>query len=246
MKLTRRQEEFVINLHELSNELDGPIHYSLLAERLGVSPFTAYDMLCLLEEKGLAKSVYQLASDKIGPGRAERVFTPTSEALARQMQAVHNPGKSDHKKGAQVKVVLDRTGYESLPDREFVEETLAHIPPEIEEDDLRFCMEVMIVIALLLRGNTGKQTVAEFWREIAPDNSTVNSNHLSALAGFSYRIAAQECTSDPKWLNKILENINHFIEITSGMELIKIIQLSDYVRELFPTENKTRSKNEFV
>ena len=56
MKLTRRQEEFVVNLIDLNRELDGPIHYSTLAERLGVSPFTAYDMLCVLEEKGMVIS----------------------------------------------------------------------------------------------------------------------------------------------------------------------------------------------
>ncbi len=76
MKLTRRQEEFVQKMVELKQEFDGPVHYSLLAERLGVSPFTAYDMLCLLEEKGYVTSEYQLPTDKSGPGRAERVFYP--------------------------------------------------------------------------------------------------------------------------------------------------------------------------
>jgi Mn-dependent DtxR family transcriptional regulator len=74
MKLTRRQEEFVTNLVDLNNEFNGPIHYSLLAERLGVSPFTAYDMLNVLEEKGAVISEYQLAAGKSGPGRAERLF----------------------------------------------------------------------------------------------------------------------------------------------------------------------------
>jgi predicted ArsR family transcriptional regulator len=76
MKLTRRQEEFITKLIDLSEEFDGPIHYSVLAEHLGVSPFTAYDMLCLLEEKGLVTSEYQLAADKNGPGRTERLFYP--------------------------------------------------------------------------------------------------------------------------------------------------------------------------
>ena len=64
MKLTRRQETFIHRLLDLYRELDGPIHYSLLAERVGVSPFTAYDMLRLLEEKGLVTSEYRLDSDK--------------------------------------------------------------------------------------------------------------------------------------------------------------------------------------
>ena len=41
MKLTRRQEDFIINLVELSQKMHGPIHYSVLAEHLGkhVRPF---------------------------------------------------------------------------------------------------------------------------------------------------------------------------------------------------------------
>lgn len=246
MKLTRRQEEFIINLHNLSDELDGPIHYSLLAERLGVSPFTAYDMLCLLEEKGLAKSVYQLASDRSGPGRAERVFTPTREALARQKQAVHNTGKSDPKKGDLTRIVLDHIRSGSFPDRELLEDALARIPLEVEWDDLQFCMEVMTVIVIRLRGNAGEQAVARFWREITPDNSTVNPNHLSAFAGFSYRIAAQECASDPEWVNKMLENINLFLEIISEMEANKIIHLSNYLNNLFQIENKALPNSELI
>ena len=86
MKLTRRQEEFVQKMIELKRESTGPIHYSLLAERLGVSPFTAYDMLCLLEEKGYMISEYQLPPDKRGPGRAERVFYPTETAHVHRQQ----------------------------------------------------------------------------------------------------------------------------------------------------------------
>lgn len=79
VKLTRRQAQFVAHLIDLNRDQDGPIHYSVLAEDLGVSPFTAYDMLRLLEEKGLVTSVYQLPEDKSGPGRAERVFYATEK-----------------------------------------------------------------------------------------------------------------------------------------------------------------------
>ena len=71
IKITRRQETFIYKLLDLYRELDGPIHYSVLAERVGVSPFTAYDMLRLLEEKGLVASEYHVATDKPTPGRSE-------------------------------------------------------------------------------------------------------------------------------------------------------------------------------
>ena len=86
MKLTKRQEQFIENLIDLSQEIDGPIHYSTLAERLGVSPFTAYDMLRVLEKKGAVVSEYQVAEGKSGPGRAERLFYPVKTPQQRLLR----------------------------------------------------------------------------------------------------------------------------------------------------------------
>ena len=95
MKLTRRQEEFIESLIDLNREVEGPIHYSVLAERLGVSPFTAYDMLRLLEEKGLVRSEYHLAAGKSGPGRAERLFCPVVPWADRSKELARKVGLPD-------------------------------------------------------------------------------------------------------------------------------------------------------
>lgn len=80
MKLTPRQQTFLDNLFELYRELKGPVHYSILAEKLGVNKFSAYDMLKVLEEKGVAASDYVLSGDQAGPGRSQVVFYPTNKA----------------------------------------------------------------------------------------------------------------------------------------------------------------------
>ena len=80
MDLTRRQEEFVRSLLDLYGELQEPFHYSELADRLGVSRFTAYDMLRVLEEKGIVTSHYQLDEGRSGPGRSTVVYRPTHRA----------------------------------------------------------------------------------------------------------------------------------------------------------------------
>ncbi|MCK4897770.1 MAG: hypothetical protein KAS38_03260, partial [Anaerolineales bacterium] len=126
MKLTRRQEDFIINLVELSQKLDGPIHYSLLAESLGVSPFTAYDMLRLLEEKGFVTSEYQLASNKSGPGRAERVFYPT-EMAQEQGQLLSDEAGGDFRP-----FLLEMMRKGELEGHEVVEDMLARIPPVLQ------------------------------------------------------------------------------------------------------------------
>ena len=76
MKLTPRQRTFLEKLRDLYRERRGPVHYSAVAERLGVSKFSAYDMLRVLEKKGVAGSEYLLSTERSGPGRSQVVFFP--------------------------------------------------------------------------------------------------------------------------------------------------------------------------
>ena len=83
-KLTPRQRAFLDNLLELYREGRAPVHYSELAKRLGVNRFSAYDMLKVLEKKGLASASYTLrsaAAAQPGPGRSIVVFSPTPLAV---------------------------------------------------------------------------------------------------------------------------------------------------------------------
>ena len=54
MKLTGRQQDFLNKFLDLYREADHPLHYAVLADRVGVTKITAYEMLRLLEERGLA------------------------------------------------------------------------------------------------------------------------------------------------------------------------------------------------
>jgi DNA-binding IclR family transcriptional regulator len=81
-KLTPRQRTFLDKLRELYREHKGPVHYSDLARRLGVNRFSAYDMLKVLEKKGVVSRSYALATEHAGPGRSMVVFAPTPQAEA--------------------------------------------------------------------------------------------------------------------------------------------------------------------
>lgn len=82
MNLTARQQHFLTKLLDLYHEGQQPIHYTQVAERLGVNRYSAYDMLKLLERKGFVRSEYQRSGEKPGPGRTSIVFVPTSKAHA--------------------------------------------------------------------------------------------------------------------------------------------------------------------
>jgi len=82
MKLTGRQRAFLSQFLDLYRESREPLHYTDVAQRLGVSKITAYDMLRLLEERGLVQSEYVLRGKGQGAGRSSIVFHPTPQADA--------------------------------------------------------------------------------------------------------------------------------------------------------------------
>lgn len=79
-KLTRRQQEFLSQFLDFYREMEEPVHYVALAERLGIGKITAYEMLRLLEDRGLVQSEYHLPGEGRGPGRSTVLFQPTAEA----------------------------------------------------------------------------------------------------------------------------------------------------------------------
>lgn len=80
--LTRRQQDALAKLQELYRQEGHSIHYTDLAQRLGISRFSAYDMLKVLEKKGAVGSEYVLGK-VTGPGRPAVGFYPLAHA-ARQ------------------------------------------------------------------------------------------------------------------------------------------------------------------
>ncbi len=77
MKLTRRQKDFLEKFLDLYSEARRPLHYTYIAKQLGVRPLTAYDMLRLLEDRGLVESEFVV---KEGRGRSSVVFYPSHKA----------------------------------------------------------------------------------------------------------------------------------------------------------------------
>lgn len=126
MKLTGRQREFLSNFLDLYREARQPLHYSAVAERLGVSPMTAYDMLRLLEERGLVVSEYVLPEQ--GPGRSTIVFRPTAQATALMSQLAGtgwDREKWEEVKGRILQALREGRGTDY---QDLLEEILSRIP----------------------------------------------------------------------------------------------------------------------
>ncbi|MCO6450939.1 MAG: Lrp/AsnC family transcriptional regulator [Caldilineales bacterium] len=219
MKLTRRQQEFIRNLLDLYRENKGPIHYTTLAERVGVSQITAYDMLRLLEEKGFVRSDYQLASDKAGPGRSAVVFWPSQRA---------------HQRFAEVFQELGVTDWDTFRER-FLEQ-LACREPFIENErgiikaiftyalpdgppSLQFCAEVIVVIASRLHSPGERDTLLASFRQLLPDLERPSAVDLSLFGGFALGLLASQGEDDDQLSDELTEHIRQYFLLVSGMDL---------------------------
>ncbi len=75
--LTRRQAETLQKLLKLYGESPAGVHYTVLAKDLGISKWSAYEMLRGLEERGLTERRYDSASKSTRGGRPRVLFAPT-------------------------------------------------------------------------------------------------------------------------------------------------------------------------
>lgn len=233
MKLTRRQEEFVLNLLDLYREQQGPFHYSELAARLGVSRFTAYDMLRLLEEKGLARSSYRLPEDKSGPGRAEIVYEPTGRARRMMAELAGDVGAENWERVKEH--VLERLQSGEIRERELAEEMLARVPPD-EPEVIRYCVEVMTVIALHLRRSTGRRVLLDHLPHILPAVGPADRPKLSLFGGFALGVLANELPEGQgygEWEQELLEHVTHYQRLVQDMQPRMCQHLAARLQDVF-------------
>jgi hypothetical protein len=234
MKLTRRQETFVQKMIELKQEFNGPVRYALLAERLGVSPFTAYDMLCLLEEKGYVTSQYQLPTDKAGPGRAERVFYPAGKALAHQQHIFAETGGQQLEGEALKAFVLEkfRKGEFQHDESELAEQMMARMLIG-GQGDVRYCVEVMTVAALRLQHSTGRQVLFAHLPEILPGAAEACNANLALLGGFVFGLLAQQNAPGLEWLSQLRQHLQGYLDVVMGMDGEACSQLAAQLANVF-------------
>ncbi len=80
--LTPRRLQALSALRELSAEAGDAVHYSLVATRMRISVWTAYDLLLELEKLGLVIRRYAQDASHAQRGRSRILFAPAAAAVA--------------------------------------------------------------------------------------------------------------------------------------------------------------------
>ncbi|NLC51830.1 MAG: HTH domain-containing protein [Firmicutes bacterium] len=77
MELTKRCRQFLAAIQEIYKKTGQPLHYEDLAQKLGVSKWTAYDMVRKLEKKGFVTINYT-TNQRVQVGRSRIAIKPST------------------------------------------------------------------------------------------------------------------------------------------------------------------------
>lgn len=207
MKLTPRQQAFLDKLFDLYREFQGPVHYSIVAERLGVNKFSAYDMLKLLEEKGVAASEYVVDGAQVGPGRSMIRFYPTNQAARFLTQL-----RDEVRNSEEWRLIRDRIrrrlreAREGNPSRA-LQDALSRLSEA--KTPLSYCAEMVSVLIINLERM--QKTVSGI--KLIPTLSALNLSgeiSLGALAGLSLGLTLLQEPDDPAITTGLASHLQNF------------------------------------
>jgi DNA-binding PadR family transcriptional regulator len=207
-ELTSRQQVFFDKLLELYREQKGPVHYSDVAERLGVNPFSAYDMLKVLEKKGFASSSYALAAGHSGPGRSMVVFTPTAPRTAMVVEGTEDvrAGEEWHRLRTYVLNKL-KQAREANP-REALSEVLARLPEA--SAPLTFCGTMIGALLLNMQRVKARAGGLNPFPVLA-SLRTHDVAELETLAGLSVGVAlSQDDEANPALTRRLIDHMHRY------------------------------------
>jgi hypothetical protein len=227
-ELTRRQKEFLGKLVALHRVLEEPIHYSALAEHLGVGKIAAYEMLRLLESSGYVFAEYQRPPGASGPGRPTVVFSPSPAAI--ELLNEGDQLAQGHKEWERAKtLVLEKIRVAKSEGHEGVLEEMvslfgSHASPV---EYLTGMVAAIIIGVQSLKSSLGPDAVRDALKSIG----LPGESGLSALGGLSIGLSLVE-----KWNERVsqafLDHVHRYQTLLSDLNDENRRRLSQFTSDV--------------
>lgn len=232
MKLTPRQQTFLDNLFELYREVKGPVHYSVVADKLGVNKFSAYDMLKVLEEKGVAASDYVLNDEQAGPGRSQVVFYPTHKAAEFLTQLREEMLYNADWQRVKERILTQLEDARQTNPGDALREAMSNLPEA--KTSLNYCAEMISVLLLNIERARSKNVVPAL-ETLTPKGQL----GLAALAGLSVGSSLSTETDDMGFREKLMTHAQRFQNQLADMSDESINKLSAFLNDAMVTLHHT-------
>jgi DNA-binding PadR family transcriptional regulator len=226
MKLTGRQQAFLNDFLDLYQEEKNSLHYTAVAEQLGIGRITAYDMLRLLEEKGLVTSDYVIP--RSGPGRSSIVFRPTEqgEALMRQLAGeTWNREEWEMVKERILEALQAGAGEDYEP---LLEDILARLPER--KSPLVYTAEMVTAVILSLRQVRETVPTSKLWEQLR-DLGLPEEVGLNALGGVAVGLSLVE-QANRRLTLKLLSYTRQYQDYMADLSAESRRRLSEFTAEV--------------
>jgi len=228
VKLTGRQKAFLGQFLDVYSESSQPLHYSVVAERLGVSSITAYDMLRLLEGRGMVVSRYVVPGRGSGPGRSTIVFYPTNRAttlLAELAGEAWDRGEWDITRERILEAVRKgrASGYQELLD-----ELLSRIPERTSP--LIFSAEMITAVILnllLVKEDLAQGGLLDGLTALGLPGDV----GLRALAGLAFGLSLVE-RANRRFVSMLLSHTRRYQDTLDKLSAPKRKALSEFAQDV--------------
>jgi len=251
MKITTRQKEFLQSLIDLYQDKGSPIHYSEVAQKMGVSKWTAYDMLQLLRREGLLEVEYLIPESddyKWGKlGRSTITFFPTKKGYS-----VSNlPERKLSTKVAELNKLKNDIiqKFEEIKGKfnlkELFKEALQTKSPLI------FCACVLLILILLIKKITEGIAEIKLLSQVIPADATNTYIELAltVFVGMCFGVLTKYINNIPKYItgpNNSLDEYAGYIQTynqyVSQMDKKEQKSLLDFLRETLEEINNKNQK----
>jgi len=249
MRITKRQKEFLQSLTDLYQQKDAPIHYSEVAQKMGVSKWTAYDMLQLLHKEGFLEVEYLIPESdnyKWGKlGRSTITFFPTKKGYTVSnlfQRNLHTKATEFNKlKKDIIQKFGEIKGKYNLKD--LFKEALKTKSPLI------FCACVLLILILLIKKISEGIAEIQLLSQVIPTNATNAYIELvlTVFVGMCFGILTKYINNIPKYitgpnnnLDEYADYIQTYNQYVSQMDKEEQSSLLDFLKE---TLDEINTKN---
>ncbi|MEA2086561.1 MAG: hypothetical protein U9O91_00470 [Candidatus Caldatribacteriota bacterium] len=246
MRITKRQKEFLQSLIDLYQDKGSPVHYSEVAQKMGVSKWTAYDMLKLLQKEGLLEVEYlipELDNYKWGKlGRSTITFSPTKKGHTisnlPQRKLPTKAAKFDKLKKNIIQKFEEIKGKFNLKD--LFKEALETKSPLI------FCACVLLILILLIKKITEGIAEIKLLSQVVPLDATNTYIELALIVfvGMCFGVLTKYINKIPKYVTGPNNNLDEYAgyiqtynEYVSQMDKKEQKSLLDFLKETLDEMN---------
>ncbi len=222
MNLTERRKQFLQQLMRLYEKSGLPVHYETLANLLGVSKWTAYDMLKELEKNNFLQRDYVVNPNM--QGRSNIVFFPTSKAkelFYQPREVTFDIGVLKEIKDKTLIIVSELQAKKLQKSLEFMLNKIT-----LTKNQAEFCMDILTILLLYLHssGNVQKEITRKIFLE-ADNNNLKITIFVGMVLGTAIQSVAQEI--DPR----ISEFVISFLKYLDQLNQDEIKVLIEFLKE---------------